>query len=244
MADPVFRASSNAAAQTGATFSVSKPTGTADGDLLVAFQATLLSGGTAPVVPSGWTILGTRQSYAAGANDLVCWYKVANGEGASWTFNGPAGGSLPTSSVYVAAFSGPPATTPEGSTKSSNTSTTADPTAYTTLLPNEILFVAWAIGVNTLDTITPHASFTALGSIGDSSCKMNVGYKTQAAAGASTNTTAALSNSLAWGAFLASVAPGAAAAAAAAFGGGSAGSSPPANPFAARTASRRTGSRR
>lgn len=207
MADPAFRASSNAAAQTASTFSVNKPVGTTDGVLLVAFQGTSVGVGTPPAAPSGWSMLGTRQSYNSGGGDLVCWYKVASSESASWTFNNATGGVSPSSNVYVAAFSGPPASPPEGSSRASGSSTTADPGSYTTLLPNEVVFVAWSITSNVGETITPDGTFTALGSIGDFSSKLNVGYKTQAAAGATSSTSATLSGTIAWGALLAAIAP-------------------------------------
>lgn len=204
MADPTYRSSSPAADQTAGTFSVSKPAGTTDGDLLTAYQVTALGGGTDPATPTGWTLKDT-QSYAAASYVLQRFEKLASGEGASWTFNNAGGGLLPTTSVYVVA-STPGDTASEGSSKTSGNSATADPGAYSTTKANELIISAWAIGTNLGETITPDGSFTAVGSIG-STAKMNVGYKSVASAGAVANRSATISSSLDWGAILAAIPP-------------------------------------
>lgn len=198
MANPTFRSSATAAAQTGATFSVTKPAGTADGDLLVAFQATALGGGTPPATPSGWTLL-TSQVYGT-TYLLQVFYKVAASEGASWTFNNAVGG-LPTANVYAVAAQNA-AATPEGSTTANGTSGTAGIGAYSTTNANDLLLSVWAIPANAGGTITPHASYTALGSVGGATGLVNVGYKSQAATGAVSNATAALDTSYSWGSIL------------------------------------------
>lgn len=79
---PTFRAASATATGTGTSAVVAKPTGTADGDLLVA---TLAYDGTITItaVPSGWTLVRTDTS---GTFKLSTYYKVASSEPASWTW--------------------------------------------------------------------------------------------------------------------------------------------------------------
>lgn len=206
MANPSFRSSANAASQAGATFSVTKPAGTLDGDMLVAFQTTLLGGGSTPATPTGFTLLGS-QTFSTSNDVLQCFYKFAASEGANYTFNN-AGGGLPTASVYLIAVQGAPANTLDLNVKTSGSSGTADPGAGTTAFINELLLVAWAIGVNVSGTIAPDASFTALGAIGGANGLLNVGYKPQAAAGNTANTSATLDSSEAWGAYMTSCSPG------------------------------------
>lgn len=119
MANPSYRSSSSAADQTGATFSVTKPTGAADGDLLVAFEVSYGNGGVvAP--PSGWTESGTFVSMDGGDVKLQSFYKVVASDGASYTFNNQEGGA-PLSSVYIVCVQGPPAATPEGGSRTNGT---------------------------------------------------------------------------------------------------------------------------
>lgn len=206
MANPTFRSSSSVADQSGATFSVTKPTGAADGDLLIAYQATSLGGGGAPATPTGWLVARAAVSWNGGINLLQCFYRVAASEGSSWTFNGPSGGMFPASTVCVVACQGPPGATPEPGSGGSGSSSTADPGAYSTLAANDLVLCAWA---NTFGSITPDGSFTAIGSVG-MSMQLNVGYKAQAAAGAVSPRSASLGFSGAWGSALVAVAPAAA----------------------------------
>jgi hypothetical protein len=58
---------------------ITKPTNTANGDLLVT--AIVIQAGSVSTVPSGWTQLDTL------ANGVQVWYKIAASEGASWTWS-------------------------------------------------------------------------------------------------------------------------------------------------------------
>lgn len=219
MANIAFRAASSAANQTTGTFSVNKPTGTVDTDLLIAIQATNLSlGGSAPLVPTGWNLVG-RQAFGTNALDIVAWWKYANGEGASWTFNNAAGGMSPVSCVNILAFQDA-FTEPENHIKSGVdlSGATANPGNYTTLEANEFIATGWAIGSNLAGTITPDASYTALAQLnGGSGLQLRCGHKAAAAAGSVTNNTAAIGNgNSVWGAILVAVASEASAPAAAA----------------------------
>lgn len=214
-----FRSSSSVANQSAATFSVNKPAGVVDTDLLIAFQATAGGlGHTPPVAPTGWTIVGTRQSYGSGTNDLVAWWKYANGEGASWTFNNATGGMSPITCVNILAFQDA-FTQPEGSVKAGVDIMGAgpvDPGNYTTLEANEAIAVGWALGTQAGGTITPHASFTALTQLnGGGGLQLRCGYKLAAAAGSVTNNTGVIGGgNTSWGGILVAIASEAAAAAA------------------------------
>lgn len=204
MGNAAYRSSTAVSAQLGATFSVGKPAGTADGDLLTAFQISVVSGGdSAPATPTGWTL---KDSLAFGIGSyLQRFEKPASSEPASWTFNN-SNDLTPDTSVYVICSS-PGPTASEGGGKATGTGTTADPGVYTTAVANELLLACWGIGLNTSATITPDGSFTALGEIGDNTRAMNVGYKSQASAGNTANTGATVSTSLAWGAMLVAIPP-------------------------------------
>lgn len=196
MATISFRSSSSAENQSAATFSVTKPAGVVDNDILIAFQGTSVGiGGTAPTAPSGWTVLGTRQAYSLNNNDLVVWWKKASGEGASWTFNNAVGGMSPITCVNVLAFQSA-FTQPEGSVKAGVDISGAgpvDPGNYTTLEANEIVAVGWALGSQAGGTLTPHASFTALTQLnGGGGLQLRCGYKAAAAAGSVANNTAVI----------------------------------------------------
>lgn len=197
------RSTSQVAAQTTATFSLSKPAGTTDGDLIVIFQDTYLAGGGVPAAPGeGWSTL-TDLSYNVAGHRLQVWYKTASGEPASWTLNNSSGGLMPAASATAFAVSG--GATIEGSSSAAGSSASADPGAYTTTHANALILTGWAIGTNLGETITPHASYTAVGRVGGSSEAQNAGSKAQASAGAVANRTAALSGSLSWGAYLVSL---------------------------------------
>lgn len=92
-----FAANTNATDATSVT--VTKPTGTADGDLMIAiisgYDAVSMTG-----VPSGWSVLGLSPTTSGTNLENRFYYKVASGEGANytWTWSG-AGGSI--SAVHI-----------------------------------------------------------------------------------------------------------------------------------------------
>lgn len=92
MSGVTFVAEAHATTSYTTTMTVNKPTGTADGDLLIA----VLGGGTAlPTVLTGWTALGSGVDTTGGTSVgkvLIMW-KVASGEPASysWTLTGSGG---------------------------------------------------------------------------------------------------------------------------------------------------------
>lgn len=206
MAAPTYRSSSSVSANTGLTFTVTKPAGAADNDLLTAFQLTKLGGGSLPATPAGWTL---KETLTLGTSTLrlARYEKLVASDGASYTFNGPSGSPSGNEQSVWVICSSPGDTASEGKSSATGSSTSADPGTYTTNQNNELLLGAWGIAANMSATITPDASFTVLGSIGSGSERLNVGYKSQAAAGATSNTSATISSLTDWGAILAAIPP-------------------------------------
>lgn len=198
-----FVSSSTAANQTGSTFSVTKPSSAADGNWLVAFQATSLGGGSAPTAPSGWSLLD-RQTFAI-SYDIVCWIKLVSGDGASYTFNNASGGGMPSSNVYILCWSG--ADTPTQITKNSGSGFTFTALGITTTIANTYLAAAFGINSNVGATWSLESPLTDLGGIGDASARMDVGYLLRDTTGASGNKTAATGNSQGWGSLYVAIPP-------------------------------------
>ncbi len=197
-----FRSTSTAQAQTTSTFSVTKPTGVVNGDVLVAFQVTKLSGGTNPATPTGWANQG-GVAYSSSTIRLNMFTRVSSSDGASYTFNNAGGGAVtPESSVRIIAVSLADISGLDVAGASSGTGTSADPGSQTSGLDNELIVSAWA-STGTGVTITPNVTFAALGTIGSASVEnMNCGYKLQSVAGTVTNRDATLGSSAAWGAVI------------------------------------------
>lgn len=151
MASPTYRASSTAGAATAANLTINKPTGTADGDILVAF---ISKDNTAAVTaPAGWNLIGeaTANAYYSGA-----WWKRAASEGASWQWT--------FTSIWrtgcVAAYQGaigtgtaldpdPPAafTETQNNTLATNSNTTASTDTVVVAMHSAVGFVApWTAG--------------------------------------------------------------------------------------------------
>lgn len=83
MTMPSFRSTAEAAQATGTTLTITKPAGTADGDLLIAYVHIDSSSATiAP--PGGWTVLFDDVRAATQTDSL--YYKFASGEGANYAF--------------------------------------------------------------------------------------------------------------------------------------------------------------
>lgn len=108
-----FRSVASIALANRTNTAVSKPTGTADGDILIAvFSGGLTSASILPVTgPAGWTeitgspVSRTNAGYTLG---IRVYSKVASSEGASWTWTHGAADS----EAYVIAITGGDTTTP------------------------------------------------------------------------------------------------------------------------------------
>lgn len=131
---------------------INKPSGVVDGDLLIGFFS---EDSNTPRVtaPAGWTAfsgtgIGADGSIVDGTSAVLqCFYKVASGEGASWSFT-PSGTYTGISGVI--AYSGADTTTPIDvaagtSTASSTTHATA---TITPSVINTMLVGIWMIDSN------------------------------------------------------------------------------------------------
>lgn len=97
-----FMAISFRSSSTSSNGTISKPPGTVDGDVMVAFVG-MSSDDTIPT-PAGWTFVrrnGTNGSQGSGA--LATFYKIAASEGASYTFDVSRG---PNGCVIIVSYSG------------------------------------------------------------------------------------------------------------------------------------------
>lgn len=117
--------------------SVTKPSGTVDGDLLLAVHYQDPDGAPASQTASGWTQVGSTQDNGNGSTKL--WRKAASGEGASYTFGGDGSAS---SVVIVIRIDGHNAGSPidvtgtfgTGSTSTSHVSPSVSPAGSDSLL--------------------------------------------------------------------------------------------------------------
>lgn len=161
MASPAFRQEAHAGAGTAANLTIALPTGTLDGDFMLA-QLSKDSAADS-TAPAGWNLISvsTTDAYYTG-----WWWKIASGEASSgWTWAHPS----VWRTGYVASYSGdwqaapldptvPPGISTAASTR---TLTTA---AVTTLTPETIVLTghaainvggAWSSGAGT----TPRVAF-------------------------------------------------------------------------------------
>jgi hypothetical protein len=97
-----YQSFAHASASTGASIVVTKPSGTVDGDLLIAVGRA--GSGASVTAPAGWT---THASSLGTGSPL--WTKIASGEGASYTFTQTA---LATSKVVIVRVNGQASSTP------------------------------------------------------------------------------------------------------------------------------------
>lgn len=151
-----------AATGTGTTsVTVTKPTGTVDGDLLFAQVYGRNSGGTAvsaATAPAGWTQIDTLQINAAIAYvRLTTFYKVASGEGASFTFTTTG---YTNASAIVSAYAGNWGATPLDvhSAQANGSSTNVSAASVTVSQNNSLaIFSAAQAGAN---AETPATGYT------------------------------------------------------------------------------------
>lgn len=180
MSLPVYQSSSSAAVNTS-TLTITKPSGTVEGDLLVAFVSARQRD-VSP--PAGWTEIAYTSGFSIEAG---CWYKVAGAsEGSSYNF--AVGGSAPRhGSGVIARVSATSATQADVSattdTGSAASATHTSP-SVTTTVANTLLFRYLAGDSEANNTSTPSghtlAAYVEAASVLSSSCLV---YKDQAAAG-------------------------------------------------------------
>jgi hypothetical protein len=185
MAGPTFRAGASAANSP----TVSKPTGTADGDMLLASITWYDSSGSTITPPSGWTQLDRGDTVDAHTSGASFW-KIASGEGASWTWT--ISGTPYTESQVIALIpsSGSAAVDQHTVGTQVTPETMSAPSVTTTL--NDELLVCFFSGYSNIITGTP-TGMTVGVSVFDST---NAGYY-QAIASAGATGTKSTTNSAA-----------------------------------------------
>jgi hypothetical protein len=113
------------------SITITKPTGTVDGDVMIACIVT----GSGAIVssPAGWTVIDIVDN--ASNLKMVTWYKVANGEGASYNFTDDSGNTLPLNGS-IQTFRGVDTSAPINISGTA-TSTTTDPVTTPTVATTE-----------------------------------------------------------------------------------------------------------
>ncbi len=157
---PAFRAqaSSSTPGGSGATsVSVSRPTGTVVGDVLIAVLT--VDSGTTPVItaPSGWTLI-TDAVAGTNVRTVSWWHTAAVGDPASWTWTTAASKSM---AAAVVAYSGvdtiSPVVVSGVANHTTNTTLHVAPSVISTVAGGVHVAVA---GVSNTTTTTPAAGLT------------------------------------------------------------------------------------
>jgi hypothetical protein len=212
MPNPSVRATASATSGSG-TFTVTKPTGTASGDILLAFQATNLGASGAPSGPTGFALQDSI-TFSGASVVLQCFWKLAGGaEPSSYTFNNGPGQS---SAVWLLSVQNASSSGPERDTTASGSFT---PVATGNTTPNvnhELLSVAtcWLTTSNSIGSqaFSDGTSPTDAGTITDSTTlALDVFYGSQTTAAAVQGTATINNLGAVWAAMIVAIPPGAAA---------------------------------
>lgn len=154
---PAAYRSHSTATSTSTSFSISRPTGTTDGDVLVLCQAS--NGGllSAITTPSGWTQVA--QLEGAGSSNLTAkaWVKLASSEGSSYGLAQQSGAN--SAAILICVESGElPAVT---ATSTSGSGTNVGTPGITPSMPTGLEIRFAAAGANgSSRTFSPPAGFT------------------------------------------------------------------------------------
>jgi hypothetical protein len=155
------------------TLTINVPTGTANGDLMVAMVLTSASTSATWTTPAGWTAAVTSSS-ARGV-----YYRTASSEPASYTFTASGSG---TSQGYIFTYRNAQFDVSSAITTNSNPTVTA---SITTTANNAILLYYAGISTNASETYTAPTGFSTLATDSDATAPSSaVFYKLQTAAGA------------------------------------------------------------
>ncbi len=136
MATPVQQSSSPYASYgTGFTAVITKPSGTVDGDFLLALVSSTgdPSQTSAPTPPAGWTQLG---SYGfGGGTGLAAFFRQASSEPANWTWTWINTGANAGKGGFVIRFSGQYVASPFDGNASATSTATSSPSYANTISP-------------------------------------------------------------------------------------------------------------
>ena len=137
------------------SFSINKPAGVIDGDVMVMTAATQDSNGSTVLdPPAGWTQV--RMSYLGIGQVLYTWYKVASAEPASYTLTFPPG-LFKLAVVGIVAYSGVSTSHPidaEGGQLNGVSPNVTAPSITTTTA------TTWLVGGFAVDAVDPAPSYT------------------------------------------------------------------------------------
>lgn len=197
--NPFFRAATNVTAR-ATTINGTKPTGTIQGDLLLA--AVRVGGTTMQTPPSGWVLLATSALWSVGVDDATCYLYAKDVTDAdlavtvfTWTFNAAAGFAQVVIGCYGSCSL---AASVVSATSNTGSGTTATGLSVDTTLANSLVALfgfndSAGTWTNTLTERNDASGATLADTV-------------QAAAGASGNKTATIA-SAGWQAFLVAVSP-------------------------------------
>lgn len=157
-----FRSSSLVATSTWVnSFSINKPAGVVDGDVMVMTAATQDSNSSIVLnPPAGWTQVRMTYLGFTGGQVLYTWYKVASNEPASYTLTFPSG-LFKLAVVGILAYSGVDTSNPidaEGGQINLTGSTNVTAPSITTTVANTMLVGGFALNAN-----NPAPSYTPPG---------------------------------------------------------------------------------
>jgi hypothetical protein len=168
---------------------ITKPTGTVDGDVMIAIVSVSGAAHT-PSTPSGWTVLDTETT----GPSVQTYWKIASSEGANYSFTFTSGQSA---SGIIISYSGADGTTPIHKHSAINRATSTTTVTALSVTPTVdncmLLFVG---GVNaTAATFSSLGSYTQQDHFGTFSVTVFVADLFQASHAASGNATATASAS-------------------------------------------------
>ena len=187
-----YRAHTTAGGSAGTSVAPSKPSGTTDGDILIAY---LVVGGASKTItpPSGWTLKDERQGDDPDGTTYLYW-KWASSEPASWTWSwsGSAYGEIEVVAYSGAITSGDPIDVFSESVNSVNAHSSTVASAITTTVANTMLvlcIMSWDSG--------PFASSSGMTERYDGGASLNLALYdvAQASAGSSGTKTTTHANS-------------------------------------------------
>ena len=171
------------------TATVDVPTGTQDGDVLVAVFGNGQDDGTT-VASTGWTLIDAVENGVGSANTLAMLYKVASGEAGTYDFTYSGSGSNQTSCI-VAAFRGVDNASPLDVTYSQvshynkqTNSNSPDPNSITTVTNGAFVIVGSFWQAASTTAITPSSGYTEVAEIISNSRFCHMQYKEVSTAGA------------------------------------------------------------
>jgi len=173
-----FRSSTSTGTSAGtSSFTMNKPSGVVDGDLLLAFtECGRESSRGAQVGPSGWVNLVSNNQETGPSHNLQCWVKIATAsEPASYTWTNSAGGAW---AGVILAYDDRTTGGATASGAESTLDTTLTNDGVTTTVADSIVVYAYAVNESASPTripVTAHASTTKRGEANSTTTAIGMG---------------------------------------------------------------------